>query len=131
MAVENGRIPLNAALQIAGTGSDDKAMQAALQEAYGSGEVRGKQVQQARRGFEKRQSLGRSIARATPRKTTDVTSSSLVRNYKKEVDRQKIMVKKAEFAQQRLLFVVEALRQLLADENFTTLLRAEGLDALP
>lgn len=131
VAVESGRIPLNAALQIAGTGSDDKAMQAAMQEAYESGELRGKQLQQARRVIEKRQSLGRSIARGTPRKTTDVTSSSLVRNYKKEVDRQKIMVKKAGFAQQRLLFVVEALRQLLADENFTTLLRAEGLDALP
>jgi ParB family chromosome partitioning protein len=41
------------------------------------------------------------------------------------------MVKKAEIAQQRLLFVVGALRELLADENFTTLLRAEGLDSLP
>jgi ParB family chromosome partitioning protein len=41
------------------------------------------------------------------------------------------MVKKAEFAQQRLLFVTGALRQLLVDENFTTLLRAEGLDTLP
>lgn len=106
-------------------------MQAALQEAYESGELRGKQLLQARRVIEKRQSLGRSIARGTPRKTTDITSSSLVRNYRKEVDRQKMMVRKAEFAQQRLLFVVEALRQLLADENFTTLLRAEGLDTLP
>jgi ParB family chromosome partitioning protein len=131
VAVESGRIPLNAALHIAGAGSDDKAMQAALQEAYESGELRGKQLLQTRRVVEKRQSLGRSIAKGTPRKATGVTSSSLVRNYRKEVDRQKMMVRKAEFAQQRLLFVVEALRQLLADENFTTLLRAEGLDTLP
>jgi ParB family chromosome partitioning protein len=41
------------------------------------------------------------------------------------------MVKKAEFSQQRLLFVVGALRQLLADENFTNLLRAEALSTLP
>ena len=41
------------------------------------------------------------------------------------------MVKKAEFSQQRLLFVVGAFRQLLADENFTNLLRAEGLNTLP
>jgi len=41
------------------------------------------------------------------------------------------MVKKAEFSQQRLLFVVGALRELLADENFTNLLRAEGLVTLP
>ena len=41
------------------------------------------------------------------------------------------MVKKAEFSQHRLLFVVGALRELLADESFTNLLRAEGLGTLP
>ena len=86
---------------------------------------------QARKVIEKRRSLGRSIARGTPRNVPDVTSSSLVRTYQKEVERQKLMVKKAEFAQQRLLFVVEAMRHLLADENFTNLLRAEGLETLP
>ena len=40
-------------------------------------------------------------------------------------------MKKAELTQQRLLFVVSALRQLLADENFVTLLRAEHLDTMP
>jgi len=40
-------------------------------------------------------------------------------------------VKKAGIAQQQLLFVVGALRELFTDENFTTLLRAEGLDTLP
>jgi ParB family chromosome partitioning protein len=30
-----------------------------------------------------------------------------------------------------MLFVVEAMRHLLADENFTNLLRAEGLETLP
>jgi len=41
------------------------------------------------------------------------------------------MVRKAEFAQQRLMFVVGALRQIFADENFVNLLRAEGLATLP
>jgi ParB family chromosome partitioning protein len=54
-----------------------------------------------------------------------------VRTYQKEVERQKLMVRKAEFAQQRWLFLVSALKQLLADENFINLLRAEGLDTLP
>ena len=54
-----------------------------------------------------------------------------MRVYQKEVQRQKQIVKKAEIAQQQLLFVVGALRELFADENFTTLLRAEGLDTLP
>jgi ParB family chromosome partitioning protein len=131
IAVESGRIPLNAALAIAGAGSSDKDIQTALQEAYESGELRGNHLINARKVIEKRRSLGRSIAKGAPRKTPDVTSSSLIRTYQKEVERQKLMVKKAEFAQQRLLFVAEGMRQLMADENFTNLLRAEGLDTLP
>ncbi len=131
IAVESGRIPLNAALAIAGAGSSDKDIQAALQEAYESGELRGNHLINARKVIEKRRSLGRSIAKGSPRKAPDVTSSSLIRTYQKEVERQKLMVKKAEFTQQRLLFVAEGMRQLMADENFTNLLRAEGLDTLP
>jgi ParB family chromosome partitioning protein len=54
-----------------------------------------------------------------------------VRSYQREVERQKIFIKKSDFTQQRLLFVIGALRALLADENFITLLRAEKLDTLP
>ena len=126
-----GRIPLNTALAIVGAGNDDKAVQVALQDAYESGKLRGKQLLQARRVIERRQTLGRSVARGTPRKREAVTSSSLVRTYQKEVERQKLIVKKAEFAHQRLLFVVGAMRELLADENFVNLLRAERLDVMP
>jgi ParB family chromosome partitioning protein len=131
VAVEKGQVPLNAALAIVGAGDDDKAMQVALQEAYECGKLRGKQLIEARRIIERRQTLGRSVARSTPRKRADVSTSSLVRTYQREVERQKLMVKKSEFTQQRLLFVVSALRQLFADENFINLLRAERLDTLP
>ena len=131
VAVQKGRIPLNAALAIVGAGDDDKAVQAALHDAYETGKLRGKNLLAARRVIERRQTLGRSVARGTPRKRSDVTTSSLVRTYQREVERQRMMVKKAEFSQQRLLFVVGALRQLLADENFTNLLRAESLNTLP
>lgn len=131
IAVETGRVPLNAALAIVGAGDDDKAMQAALQEAYECGKLRGRQLMEVRRIIERRQTLGRSVARATSRKVADVSTSSLVRTYQREVERQKMTVKKAELTQQRLLFVVSALRQFFADENFINLLRAEGLDTLP
>ena len=131
VAVEKGRIPLNAALAIVGAGDDDKAVQAALQDAYETGKLRGKQLLAARRVIERRQVLGRSVARGTPRKRADITTSSLVRTYQKEVERQRLMVRKAEFCQQRLLFIVGAFRELLAEENFTNLLRAEGLGTLP
>lgn len=133
MAVGSGRIPLNAAITIAGAGNDDKAIQSALQEAYESGKLRGSQLIQARRVIERRRIRGRGMGgKVVSRKhNEDVTTSSLVRNYKREVERQKQLVRKAENAQRSLLFIVGALRQLLVDENFGNLLRAEGLDTLP
>lgn len=133
MAVGSGRIPLNAAITIAGAGNDDKAIQAALQDAYESGKLRGSQLIQARRVIERRRTQGRGMGgKMTSRKQhEDVTTSSLVRNYKREVERQKQLVRKAETTQRSLLFIAGALRQLLIDENFGNLLRAEGLDTLP
>ena len=131
VAVEKGAIPLNAALAIVGAGDDDKAVQAALQEAYEAGTLRGRRLIDARKVLERRASLGRSVARGTPRKGSDVTTASLIRVYQKEVDRQKSLVRKASATQQRLIFVIGALRQIFADENFTNLLRAEGLETLP
>jgi ParB family transcriptional regulator, chromosome partitioning protein len=60
-----------------------------------------------------------------------VTSESLVRAYKKEMERQQHQVRKAELAQNRLLFLVNALRSLLADKHFETLLRAERMPTMP
>jgi ParB family transcriptional regulator, chromosome partitioning protein len=40
-------------------------------------------------------------------------------------------VKKAQVTEQRLLLIVSALKSLFRDENFVTLLRAEGLESLP
>jgi len=133
VAVGSGRIPLSAAITIAGAGNDDKAIQTALQEAYESGKLRGSHLIQARRVIERRRRHGRSVSHgvAVRKPDKDVTTSSLVRNYQREVERQKLLVRKAEIAQRNLLFIVGALRQLLADENFTNLLRAEGLESLP
>lgn len=130
-AVEKGTIPLNAALAIVGAGKDSTAVQAVLQDAYESGTLRGRRLIDARRVMERRESLGATVGRRSPRKMGDVTSSSLVRTYQREVDRQKALVRKAAFTQQQLMFTVSALQQLFLDENFANLLRAEGLDSLP
>lgn len=130
IAVEKGKIPLTAALTIVG-GDDDKAVQNALQDAYESGKLRGRQLFEAKRVIECRHTLGKTLGRGMSRKRNDVTTSSLVRTYQKEVARQRLMVKKAEMTQQRLMFIVGALRQMFGDENFVNLLRAEGLDTLP
>ena len=54
-----------------------------------------------------------------------------MRAYQEEVRRQGMLIRKAEIGEQRLLLLTTALRQLLADEHFRTLLRAEGLEDLP
>ena len=132
IAVESGKIPLNVALDIFGAGNDDKVIQLALQEAYESGHLRGKQLINARRLIAKRQTLGKSMRkRIKVKSTAEVTSASLIRSYQREVERQKLIVKKSDFTQQRLMFVIGALRSLLSNENFTNLLRAEKLDTLP
>jgi ParB family transcriptional regulator, chromosome partitioning protein len=131
VGVSRGDIPLNAALVIIGAGDDDKAIQTALQDAYEAGTLRGKQLMAARRVIERRKTLGLSVARYGKRPRSELTTSSLVRSYQKEVERQRLMLKKAEMTQQRLVFVVSALRRLMSDENFVNLLRAERLDTLP
>ena len=139
VAVQKGDIALNAALSIVSAGADDKAVQAALQDAYEAGTLRGRKLISIRQVLQNRATLGRSISRRKRRTTvidgtaipSEVTPSSLVRTYQREVERQKQTVRKAAFAQQSLLFVVNALKQLLLDEHFVTLLRAEGLDTFP
>ncbi len=108
-----------------------KAIQNALQEAYEAGTLRGKGLMEARRVIERRKTLGKSISRGLSRKREMVTTSSLVRSYQQEVERQKLLVREAELTQQKLLFVISALKQLVADDHFVTLLRAESLDTMP
>jgi ParB family chromosome partitioning protein len=54
-----------------------------------------------------------------------------VKLYAKEVETQQIMVKRADFSHERLTFIAESFRELLADESFKTLLKRENLDSLP
>jgi ParB family chromosome partitioning protein len=60
-----------------------------------------------------------------------VTAESLIKSYQHEAQRQKLLVRKADLAQTRLTFVVNALRRLLDEEEFVTLLRAEAMLTLP
>jgi len=130
IAVEAGQIPLSVALDIAE--SDIEGVQEALAEAYEKGLLRGKKLLIAKRVVERRRRQGKGLDSSKSTKgRTRISSNTLVRVYKKEADRQRLMIKKAEITQNRLLFIVEAMRTLLADENFTTLLRAEQLSTMP
>jgi ParB family chromosome partitioning protein len=130
-AVERGLIPHSVAMEIAKAG--DAEVQGALTEAYENKALPGNQVLAIRRIIEQRKTSGKaghSGSRGGGLRVR-VTADSLVRAYRKETDRQKLLVKKAALAQSRLLFVVNGLRRLLGDEHFVTLLRAEAMHTLP
>ena len=86
----------------------------------------------AKRLVEQRRRRGKAVKRgSSERGHRTLSSEALVRAYEKEADRQRLLIKRADVTQSRLLFVVEAMRALLGDENFVTLLRAEGLTTMP
>jgi ParB family chromosome partitioning protein len=131
-AVERGVIPPTIAMEIAR--AKDSDIQQALADAYERKALPGKQVLAIRRIIEQRAVSGRHIKVGSPgtqKVVRRVTADALVRAYRKETERQRILVKKAAIANQRLLFVVKALGRLFGDEHFATLLRAERLVTLP
>lgn len=132
-AVESGTLPLNMAIEIAK--SSDEEVQQALTQAYTEKKLRGRKLVAVRRLIEQRQRRGKHIRDNSfgrrDKSKRPLTSEAIIRVYRQEADRQKLLVKKAEVTQQRLLFVVEAIRSLRGDGNFTNLLRAEKLDSMP
>jgi ParB family transcriptional regulator, chromosome partitioning protein len=130
--VERGVIPHSVAMEIAKAKDGD--VQVALAEAYENKSLPGNQLLAIRRIIEIRNSSGKGMrggrgsgSRARSRATADL----LVRAFKKETERQKALVRKAALAQSRLIFIVNALRRLLTDEHFVTLLRAEAIQSMP
>ena len=130
IAVETGTIPISVAIDIADT--DAEGVQNALVLAYENGLLRGKKLLIARRIVEQRQRRGKAARHSSSIKGRGrMSSDALVRAYEQEADRQRLLIKRAEITQDRLLFIVEAMRTLLADDNFVTLLRAENLKTMP
>jgi ParB family chromosome partitioning protein len=128
-SVERGEIPINVAIDIAGC--DDAAIQQSLAEAYTSKQLRGKALLAARRLVEQRRVRGKGMKSAARREKPKMTAEELVRTYKRETQRQKRLVKLARMTELRLVFLSNALKRLLNDEHFVTLLRAEKLDMMP
>jgi ParB family chromosome partitioning protein len=131
-AVEAGQIPVSIAVEIAAA-SDDET-QSILQQAYEKKLLRGHKLIAARRLVEQRQRRGKGLRisrQIGKRRERPLSSNALIRAYQEDVDRKRLLIRKAETTRSRLVFVTEALRKLLADENFLTLLRAEAIDTLP
>ena len=133
-AVETGVLPISVAVQI--SRSDEAEVQALLTQAYAEKKLKGGKLVKVRRLIDARFKSGRvtplnPFGRNKDMNSRPSSTSALLRIYQKEADRQRIFAKKAEVTQSRLMFVVAALRRLRSDNDFVTLLRAEGIDAMP
>ena len=129
-AVIKEQIPISTAVEISAA-KDDKA-QLALLDAYESNKLRGRALITVRRILDKRRLQGKTLHSGIARGAKNYFSAdALVRTYKKETERQKLLIKKAKICEARLLFITSALKRLFQDENYVTLLQAEQLDLMP
>lgn len=132
-AVETGLIPISLAMEI--SKAETEEAQNLLLDAYETGQLRGKKLAAVRRLLDLRMRGRNRGMPASPlgRRATNrrLTAQDLMQVYQREAEKQRLLVKKSDFTQTRLLFVVEAVKDLLADEGFVTLLRAEGLETMP
>jgi len=128
-AVECGDMPVSVAVEIAE--SDDADIQRVLQQAYEGKLLRGRRLMIAKSLIETRRRRGKGFKSGSRKPTQSLSSTALLRAYKENTDKKRMLVRKAEATRNRLLFVTEALRTIFIDENFLTLLRAEDLDTLP
>ncbi len=133
-AVETGLIPITLAMEI--SKAETEEAQNLLLDAYETGTLRGKKLAAVRRMLDMRlrsQRKGGLPTGRLGRKTSSrrMTAADLMQVYQREADKQRLLVKKSDFTQTRLLFIVEALKDLLANDGFINLLRAEGLATMP
>ncbi len=125
--VEMRRVPLTVAITIA-TGTDGE-IQRALSEAYQKGELRGAKLDTVKRIIARR-SPGKDTLQPSA-ESTKVSTATLIKEYQRHTERQRALVQSAVIARRRILMATSAMKQLLADENFKTLLRAESLLSMP
>jgi ParB family chromosome partitioning protein len=128
-AVEAEEIPVSVAVEIADT--DDAGTQFALQQAYEMNLLRGHKLLAAKRVIEQRRRRGKGLRNTSLNADGTISTDKLLRAYRDDTDKKRLLIRKSEATRGRLVFVIEALRKLIADENFVTLLRAEGLTTLP
>lgn len=124
-AVERGVVAPTLAVDIARAKTPE--LQGALLEAFVSEKHTSKQIEKMRKLVEQRHRKSMKAQFADEK----INAASLVRVYRQEAKRQEIVVKKADLTQARLAILIDALKALMSERMFTSLLREERLDKIP
>ncbi|MCK6104236.1 plasmid partitioning protein RepB C-terminal domain-containing protein [Brevundimonas sp. EYE_349] len=128
-AVERGVIPHTIAMEIAKAKEGD--VQQALAQAYEEKSIPGNQVLAIRQIINQRNTSGKGIHRTTKFSRKPTTAGALIRSLQRETERRQSFARRASLTRSRLVFVTNALRHLLSEERFQSLMKAEGLHTLP
>jgi ParB family chromosome partitioning protein len=128
-AVETKQIPVSVAVEIASV--EDGDVQRVLQKAYDEKLLRGNRLTKAKRLIEQRRRRGKTIQLEDRNRKRPVSLETVLKVYREDSQKKRSLVRKADVTKGRLVFVVEALRAILVDDHFRTLLKAENLDTLP
>ncbi|HTS18000.1 MAG TPA: plasmid partitioning protein RepB C-terminal domain-containing protein [Verrucomicrobiae bacterium] len=129
-AATSGRIPLGVAMDIAKANSVET--QRELLKAYETKQLNQLSIRTVKRLIDQRRFAGKrrdGNSRGSRKRLT--SAESLVNAYRRESQRQKLLIRKAKICDARLVFIVTAFSKLLMDENFVNLLRAESLSTMP
>jgi ParB family chromosome partitioning protein len=129
-AVEAGQMPVSVAVLISQT--EDNEVQNVLQQAYEEKLLRGQRLLAAKKLIEQRRRRGKGY-KTGPRRVdgTPLSSNALLRAYRQDVDRKRVLIRKSNGTKARLIFILEALRKLLSEPDFISILESEKLDTLP
>ncbi|WP_044423403.1 plasmid partitioning protein RepB C-terminal domain-containing protein, partial [Pseudomonas syringae group genomosp. 3] len=131
-AVETGLIPLSMATDIARSSESD--IQDLLTDAYERG-IRGKKITKLRHLLELRAKKDKLVRGnplgASQNKKKRLTPTDLRHLFEREAERQRLMVKKAAFTHDRVVFSIQAIKELLAVSDFEKLLSTEHIDSMP
>jgi ParB family chromosome partitioning protein len=125
MSLERHAITPTLALEIAR--ADTPELQAALLKVCEREPRSVNEIAKLRRLFERRR---RSVTKSDER-ADRITPADLVRAYRLETNRQKVVGRKADLTHMRLFFIVNALKSLVKERMFESLLREEGLERIP
>jgi ParB family chromosome partitioning protein len=128
-AAVRGSIPLSVAMEIAK--ADSPETQRELLKAYEGKQLNYASIRTVKRLLDLRRFVGKQREANLRARKHRTSAESLVNAFKRESQRQKLLVRKARVCEATLLVVVTAYGKLLGDENFVTLLRAEGLAEMP
>jgi ParB family chromosome partitioning protein len=128
-AAVSGRIPLGVAMDIAK--AENPEMQRELLKAYETKQLNQVSIRTVKRIMDQRRFIGKGRDTDSRQRKTRTSAESLVSAYRRESQRQKLLIRKARLCDAKLVFIVTAFNKLLADDNFIILLRAESLANMP